>query len=223
MDIVDFHTHIIPRADHGSSSTATSVYQLNLANKYGVKRIIATPHFYPFKENPDNFLQRRNACYHHLKERLLNEYPAIKLGAEILICDNIEEMPMLDALCIEGTKALLIELPFTDFFDSYVTSINLLVKNGYTVILAHADRYDPNDIKRLIAVGAYVQLNADALCGLFIPKHIKRWLNDNRVAAIGSDIHGEDKKAYRRFNKAIKRLKKHIDFIKSFSDSIWNQ
>ena len=49
LDIVDFHAHVLPCADHGSSSVSTSLSQLSYAKGAGVKRIIATPHFYPHK------------------------------------------------------------------------------------------------------------------------------------------------------------------------------
>ena len=222
MDIIDFHAHILPRADHGSSSTEVSITQINLAKAVGINRIVATPHFYPQQENLDTFISRRNSSYRRLKERFTEDYPEIKLGAEVLICDNIEQMPMLESLCIEGTKVLLIELPFLDFFDSYVYSVKSLVQSGYTVVIAHADRYNPTDIEKLIRAGAYLQLNADSLCRWIIPKHLKKWLNHRSVVALGSDIHGSDKKAYLRFKKAIKAIGDNITYIKDFSDSIWN-
>lgn len=223
MELIDFHSHIIPRADHGSSSTDETIIQLKYATKYGVERIIATPHFYPHVENVEAFIKRRNACFDRLKARYSNEFPKIILGAEVLICDNIEEMPMLDEVCISGTNILLLELPFTDFSDSYIYSVKALINNGYTVVIAHADRYDPRNVNRLITAGAYVQLNADALSGLFIPKHIKKWLSDERVFALGSDIHGPDKKAYKKFSRAIRKLGEMIQPIKKYSDTVWYQ
>ena len=224
IDIIDFHAHIIPGADHGSSSVAVTEIQLSSATEQGISRIIATPHFYPHRENVDRFIERRNACYEHLTKNLNRGdiSTQIKLGAEVLICDNIEEMPMLDQLCICGTKALLIELPFSDFFDSYVYSVKSLIAQGFTVILAHADRYEPANIDRLVNAGAKIQLNADAISGLFVPKHIRKWLQNDVVYAIGSDIHGEDKKAHVRFNRAIKKLGDHIQSIKQKSDLFWN-
>ena len=223
MDIVDFHSHIIPRADHGSSSVETTISQLKLAQKSSVTRIIATPHFYPSHENVDTFIERRDMCYSRLAERMTPTMPHVKLGAEVLICDNIEEMPMLDMLCIGDSKALLLELPFTDFSESYVRSVRALIMQGYTIILAHADRYDKENIDRLIAAGAVVQLNAHALSGLYIPMHIRKWLDAGKVYAIGSDIHGVDIRAYKRFSRAIKKLGDNASKIKEYSDAIWCQ
>ena len=223
MDIVDFHSHILPFADHGSTSLDTSVKQLELASSLGVNRIILTPHYYPHRENPDAFIARREKCYQKLQELLTPDSPDVRLGAEVLICDNIDEIPMLDDLCIRGSKILLLELPFTDFSPTYVNSVKYLVSAGYNVVLAHADRYDPKNIDQLLDVGAKIQLNADSLAVLFLKKHIKKWLERGAVCALGSDIHGADKKAYARFVKAIHKLGKHSDEVKCFSDSFWNE
>lgn len=211
--MIDFHSHIIPRADHGTSSVETSLFQLRSAKQHGIDCIVATSHFYPHRENADMFLARRNKCYERLKEALTPDLPQIILGAEVLICDNIEEMPMLESLCVEGTNVLMLELPFTDFFDSYIYSVRTLIKRGYTVLLAHADRYNPVNIEKLLDVGAKIQLNVDSLTGIFTSKHLKRWISDGKVYALGSDIHGEDKKAHALFEKAVKRLGEDADFI----------
>ena len=213
MRLIDFHAHVIPWADHGSSSLETSLFQLSSAHNAGIDTVVATPHFYPQYENAERFIARRNDCYNHLKEQLTDSHAKVRLGAEVLICDNIESMPGLDTLCIEGTNVLLLELPFTDFSDSFVYSVKSLIKQGYTVVLAHADRYDSDNIDRLVYAGAKIQLNADSLSKLFVQGHLKEWIENDRVIAIGSDIHGSDEKAYKRFNKAIKRLGEKANFV----------
>ena len=220
MKLIDFHSHIIPRADHGSSSVDTSLLQLQYAAKNGFSRVVATPHFYPYQENVARFIARRDDCYARLKEQITEDLPEVILGAEVLICDNLESMPDLDLLCISGTNILLIELPFTDFSDSFVYSIKMLIKNGYDVILAHADRYNPRNIDRLVAVGAKIQLNVDSLSHMIIPAHIKNWVADNLVVALGSDIHGPDRQAYKRFIKALKHLGEKSDSIMQSTDEL---
>ena len=223
MDILDFHAHILPRADHGSSSVEETLFQLKCAALNEVSRIIATPHFYPHREDVSSFIIRRNNSYKHLLDSITDDLPGILLGAEVLICDNIEEMPLLDQLCISGTKTLLLELPFTDFSQNYVNSVKNLLNKGYTIIIAHADRYDPINIDKLIGVGAYIQLNADSLTRIFVSRHIKRWLKEDKVYALGSDIHKRDKRAYTRFKKAINKLGENTNNIKKHSDSVWNK
>lgn len=219
MSFIDFHSHVLPSVDHGSSSVETSIFQLKSAMKCGVSKVVATPHFYPQKENPDVFLARRAYAYNKLM-RSGAELPEIILGAEILICENIEEMPMLSELCIGDSNTLLIELPFTDFYQSYVTSIAQIISKGYRVILAHVDRYDPNDIEKLLEVGALAQINADALATVGIRSTIKKWIDRGVVYAIGSDIHGRDKKAYKKLVKAYKKIKGNADAVLKRTEEI---
>jgi protein-tyrosine phosphatase len=155
-----------------------------------------------------------------LKEDLNGDFPEVRLGAEVLICDNIESMPGLETLCIQGTRVLLLELPFTDFSDSYVYSVKMLLKQGYKVILAHADRYDPDNIDRLISAGAMVQLNADSLSRLLVQPHVRRWIEKRKVVALGSDIHGPDNKAYKRFERAVKKLGAHAAYVFESSNEL---
>jgi protein-tyrosine phosphatase len=140
----------------------------------------------------------------------------------VLICDNIEKMPMLENLCIEGTNTMLIELPFTDISKSHLDSVRSLIKSGFNIVLAHADRYSPDEIEAFIALGAKIQLNADSLDKLFIKKHLINWIDRDVVVAIGSDIHSDDKNAYKHLINAIKKLGTRAEKIAEKSNAIWN-
>ena len=223
-DIIDFHAHILPGADHGSSGVDISLSQLKLASWNGVSRIVATPHFYPDRHSVESFVARREASHRALEEKTAerSDLPRVAIGAEVLICDGIERLPLLSELCIEGTDILLLELPFSVFELQFRDSVLRLIKQGYRIVLAHADRYDPKDIELLLDAGAKIQLNATALSGFRVTPHIKKWLLQGDVVALGSDIHGLDAKAYKRFLKAQKRMQKLgvLEYVKNASDSM---
>lgn len=222
LNLVDFHSHILPRADHGSDSVKTSSFQLEKALLSGVRRIIATPHFYPTGHTIESFLERRNSGYRQI-ETLFPDIK-IRLGAEVLICNGIENLPGLDKLFINGTRTLLLELPFSDFQTEYCDSVYNLTKNGAEIILAHADRYSPENIEKLIECGAKLQLNADSLSGVFKKSHLYDWMERKLVVALGSDIHGEDKRAYKNFSSVISKLpSEYIGFIMGESDRIFER
>ena len=61
--MIDFHSHILPKVDHGSNSLETSIKQLELAKKYGVTDVVATSHFYPQSNCDSAFLDRRDAAF----------------------------------------------------------------------------------------------------------------------------------------------------------------
>ena len=222
-DVVDFHTHILPGIDHGCDSLQTAREQLRLAGAVGVSRVVLTPHFYPHVDNIESFIKRRNEAYDQLVSSLSSDdYPEVRLGTEVLICEGIGEMPRIDEFCIRGTKNLLLELPFSDFSKGYVDGVEQLISSGYNVILAHADRYDQNNIDKLVSIGAKVQLNAEALAGLFISSKVRSWLDSGCVCAIGSDIHMLDRSAYGCFKLARKRIFKKYGAVVAASNKIWS-
>lgn len=223
FDLVDFHAHILPGADHGSDSVKTSIAQLKLASDYGVKRIIATPHFYPHRHTLERFLKRRQNSMDALSQEYDSSFPVVKLGAEVLLCEGLDNFDGLEQLCIAGTKTILIELPFADFRTEYCYTVENIIDLGYDVVLAHVDRYPQNNIEQLRSVGVNkFQINATSLTTLFKKKHLFNWIDKGFVAALGSDIHGTDAKAYKCFNKAVSLLGDSANSVKEKSDLIWN-
>lgn len=220
-DVVDFHSHILPRVDHGSASLGMSLEQLRYAAKANVKRIIATPHFYPDTHLLDSFLAKRDTAYEQLIAALPTGMPEVRLGAEILLCEKFCRFPGLDKLCVQGTNTLLIELPVSLGNFDYVTTVAKICDMGYSVVLAHAERYSPEYIESFIEVGAKVQLNAPAFWSLLFRRTRNRWIRDNIIVALGSDIHSLDKDAYVNFNKAKSKMGKYVDFLASYSENYW--
>jgi protein-tyrosine phosphatase len=219
---VDFHAHILPGADHGSTSLETSLCQLKMAREHGIDRIIAAPHFYPTVHSTESFLDRRNKAY----EILMSEHnglPQVRLGAEVLLCNGIERLPGIENLFLAGTNVLLLELPYSDFQIEYCYSIENFVKSGVDVVLAHAERYPSEDIEYAIEYGAKIQINAASMHYFSKRRTIRSWLERGLIVAIGSDIHGTDKHAYPWFVKAAKKLGNFLDGINGYSDKVWSQ
>lgn len=224
LDIVDFHAHVLPCADHGSSSVSTSLSQLRFAKEHGVSRIIATPHFYPHRHTLEKFLNRRANAYEALKAQLFDGAPRIKLGAEVLLCEGFENFDGIDELCITGTKTLLLELPFTEFRQVYLDTASELLSRGFEIVLAHVDRYPKKSIDAMLDIGvSKFQINAPSISGLFKKKHIMDWVREGFVVALGSDIHNEDKKAYKAFKKAVCALGEDKGRIAEFSNYIFEK
>lgn len=228
MAVVDFHTHILPGADHGSSSVSTSLIQLSFAAKAGVEGVIATPHFYPHLHAIPDFLTRRAAAYGDLVTALRAGRadfvpPIVRLGAEVLLCRGIENLPGFSDLCFYGTKTVLLELPFNEFSLDFCDSVAVLRDRGYFIVLAHADRYPEKNIEEMIGVGAMIQLNACALTGFFRRKRLFDWVDRELVVAIGSDIHGENAAAYRDFTRAEHILGTALPYIRERSTAIFRE
>ena len=215
MNKIDFHSHILPGADHGSDGLETSIFQLNEAIATGIDTIVATPHFYPHRHSVEQFLEKRNSAVQILTDYMkAHSLPInLRIGAEVLLCQGMERLPGLEKLLIEGTNTLLLELPFSDFHRSYYDTVEAIIGKGYTVLLAHCDRYDNEIIENMLKLGAKMQLNVSSIGKLFVKRHLKDWISDGVVYAFGSDIHGKDKNAYKLFNSALGKYRRFSDAI----------
>ena len=60
MNIIDFHSHILPKMDDGSHSTDESLKMLRMEAEAGIKTVAVTPHFYAELDTPETFLKRRS-------------------------------------------------------------------------------------------------------------------------------------------------------------------
>ena len=64
--LTDFHSHILPGVDDGSTSVEESIAMLRMLSRQGVSHVVATPHFYPNYDDPEQFLRRRKDVYEDL-------------------------------------------------------------------------------------------------------------------------------------------------------------
>ena len=169
---LDYHAHVLPGCDHGSDSVETSRKQLAMAAAARVRTVCATPHFYPHRESIPSFLQRREASARLLRENLTADAPQLQLGAEVLICDGMERLDGLPRLCRGETNELLLEMPFYQWPETiWDTLYALCERRDIEIVLAHAERYSPEAIERLIRDNVALQLNSECLTR---PLHRKR-------------------------------------------------
>ena len=83
--IIDFHSHILPGIDDGSQSVEESIALLRKEAEQGVTQVIATPHFYPRYDAPEQFLKRRSEAEAALREEMSKHsgLPQLFVGAEV--------------------------------------------------------------------------------------------------------------------------------------------
>lgn len=224
MTIIDFHSHILPGADHGSANLENSLTQLALMKNMGTSFAVATPHFYPNVHTLEVFSQKVTSALSQLRSASPFPAPALFLGAEVLVCHNLEDMEGLDSLCIKGTRVLLLELPFEPLAEKHVETVEALLSAGYTVVLAHIDRYIKkysDAIDAILELGALAQVNAEGLEHFGTRRKLMGYIkNTNCVCALGSDLHGSNAKSYKRFVKCKKILGEHFDVIMSRTEAL---
>ena len=214
---VDLHAHVIPHIDHGCKDVSEALSQLKLMKEYGTDIVVATPHFYPHIHRVEDFVHRLDLSIEELKQLNLTDTPTLKLGAEVLLCENLAEMESLSKLCIRGTRVLLIELPNVGLGDGHIETVEDMIDSGYTVVLAHVDRYVtkfPDIIEALFSIGAFAQVNADAVTHPAVMHKIKKYLSHtDRICGFGSDLHGSSRNSYKHFAHLPKTLHSSYDSV----------
>ena len=205
MFLYDFHSHILPGADHGSNGIETTEKQFDIIEKSGVNAIVATPHFYPHAHSVDSFLIKRNSAISSACALLDNKDVELYVGAEVLLCEGIERMEELSCLCIEGTEYMLTEMPFGEWSDNLIETLSKISRMGITPVIAHIDRYPIEFIQRLMQMpDLKFQINADIFRSLCCRRFYKDLIEKGNISAIGSDLHGV--RGYDSFLKAIKYI-----------------
>lgn len=194
--MLDCHSHILPNMDDGCKSIQEAMSILQKLKREGVEVIVATPHFYPNMEIKE-FLERRAYTYQEIMKAVACEgksIPCILKGAEVLLTEETENLPELAELCIEGTRYILIELPYTNWTEWVYTAIeNIITYRGLTPIIAHIERYeeivsDMNKYNRLLKMEVLAQINSYSLRGRK-KKFCLRLIKNHMVHVLGSDVH----------------------------------
>ena len=195
--VVDFHTHVLPRIDDGSGSTAESLAMLRMEAKQGIRRMVATPHFYAQVDRPEAFLERRAAAVNRLREAMEGhpELPQVSVGAEVHYFPGIGDADILPELAIDNGRCVLIEMPMSHWTDKMYRELERIYENfGMIPIIAHVDRYVaplqtfgiPERLKELPVL---VQANA-SFFQRFSTKHLAlRMLAHGQIHLLGSDCH----------------------------------
>ncbi|MDR0889759.1 MAG: hypothetical protein LBM28_03805 [Oscillospiraceae bacterium] len=210
---IDFHAHILPGADHGSRGLEITLQQIAQAGAAGVELLAATPHFYPYRQSFSSFLERREITAALLLENLPADAPTIVLGAEVQLCNGLDHIEGLRSLCFAGTSTLLMELPPDFTVKKYIHTLDaLLYAHKLQIVLAHVERYSSDAINELFDLGFWGQLNAEAFCRFKTRGRATRWVNGDRIVALGSDLHGKNM-GYGYYQRARKYLGQRADVL----------
>lgn len=195
MYVVDFHSHILPHIDDGSDSRATTQELLLRSAQAGVDVMVATPHFYGYRQKLEHFLERREEAKQAAYSVLKPDLPKVLVGAEVAFFSGIEDLDGLEKLCIEHTNVLLVEMPFAPWSNYEVDVLtSLMLDRQLQVVIAHFERYssfqkDRGLLERLAELRPYIQINAGTLVDW---RRRRPWIKaflEGRAHLLGSDCH----------------------------------
>ena len=241
--LIDTHSHFLPHMDDGAKDVAESADLLQAIAAQGVTDLVSTAHFYPKRESLDRFLERRAISIQELmrlESITLNppespffahyEGPSgsmrLHLGAEVALSSALFDQNDLSRLCIDRSPYMLIELPFTDRWDSNVrTQLESLVyEYQLKPIIAHVERYPASDygrdleqIRKLSELPCLLQMNVDSLRRFAWKKRCRILLQSQWIDLLGSDSHNMNQRppAFDTMRKFAKRwdLKPEAEFF----------
>jgi protein-tyrosine phosphatase len=167
--LVDIHTHVLPGVDDGPRTIDAALDMLRSAAGDGIGTVVATPHSHWAQGDG---LPEAVACLNELAAAAGIEIEVLP-GSEVRIAaDLIDQHGRGEFLTINGTGYLLLELHLShDWKIEVIESVLAkLIDVGLKPILAHPERYafvvlDPLIVKRFVALGVPMQINAPSLSG----------------------------------------------------------
>lgn len=198
--IIDFHSHVLPGIDDGSHSLEESIAMLRMEAEQGVSHVIATPHFYPRHDTPEDFLRKRREAEDLLREEMKkhSDLPALSVGAEVYYFPGISNSEAMAELTIDHKRCILIEMPTPPWSDAMYRELEgLYTKQGLIPIVAHVDRYIGRFRtfgipQRLAELPVLVQANAEFFLQKSTSAMAFRMLKRNGIHLLGSDCHNLD-------------------------------
>ena len=194
--MLDMHCHILPGVDDGAQSLDESLAMLEAAKAAGITKIVCTPHCRDPYFDYDAMLAAFDELAAHTQG-----FP-LAMGFEVNHSKLMDlGMEWADKLAFrDGSGVFLLELstrakPY--HFEEYERSIYQLQSMGYTVVIAHPERYraiqeDIGLARNLVRMGCKLQASADFVAGGRFGREKKpaqRLFEENLISYIGSDAH----------------------------------
>lgn len=191
----DLHCHILPGVDDGAPDLEASLAMLEAAKRVGITSIVCTPHVRDPYFDYEAMLEAFDLLRAHA-----GGFP-LTMGWEVNHAKLMElGMEWADRLHFDGTNEFLLELSsrcHKHDFEVYERTIIELQGKGYTVIIAHPERYraiqeDVGLARDLVRMGCKLQASADFVAGGRLGKEkrpAKRLFDENLYSYIASDAH----------------------------------
>lgn len=193
--MIDIHTHILPGIDDGCKTVEETLEIMNYLVNSGIKKVVATPHFYSEVNNIENFLTGRQEAYEKIRDKIPDGLEVV-LGAEVLLDFGLHKKD-IRKLVIANTDYILLEMPYSRWEPWVFEEIfKISATHGLEIIIAHVDRYvkliSSESMETLLSMGLKYQVNIDDMGGFFRKSEAMTLMRNGVVHFIGSDCHNTD-------------------------------
>lgn len=196
--MIDLHSHILPGIDDGAKTLDISLEMAQLAVADGIRTMACTPHIYPglYLNNAQGIAQARDALQVELDARgiLLHLVSGadVHLVPEVLAGLREGRVPTLN-----GSRYILLEPSHHVAPPHFEESVFQLVAQGYTPVITHPERLTWIETHykvfvRMIRQGAWMQVTAGALTGMFGPRAQywgEKFVGEGHTHILATDAH----------------------------------
>ena len=193
----DIHSHVVPGVDDGSPNVEKSVKLVSDLKRWGIERIITTPHVTQDKyENTPEIIEK---AFGELRRGLQEAEIDVDISyasenrIDELLMDNVENNRLMKL----PNDYLLIENSFVQEPWGMDQTLFKLRLGGNKLILAHPERYSYYFDKKerydqLHTAGILFQVNVLSLAGAYgyeVKKMAEHLIDQGYVDFLGTDLH----------------------------------
>jgi protein-tyrosine phosphatase len=189
---VDCHSHVTPSGDDGVASVEEGAILCREAGRRGTAILFATPHVWPHLPLTSERERQVRERFAELRRRVDLD---LRLGFELTPTRALVGQD-LGRYVLDGTRCVLIEVPFAGPADLLWTLADQAERQGLRPVIAHPERTEAviGDESVADALGErfLLQVNATSLLGRHGPTPAAigwRLLEEGRAGLVASDGH----------------------------------
>jgi protein-tyrosine phosphatase len=190
---IDVHSHVVPSGDDGAQRVVEGLGLCREAAAHGTAILYATPHIWPHLTLADERERTVRANFAEMAEQTGLE---LRLGFELTPAPPLLEQD-LSRYTLEGTNAVLIEVPFTGSEKLLIAICERMETQGLQPVIAHPERTQsvlerPSLASELAERSWLLQVNGSSLVARHGPEiEALAWglVDDGLVSLVGSDGH----------------------------------
>jgi protein-tyrosine phosphatase len=190
---VDVHSHVVPSGDDGAHRVIEGRGLCREAAAHGTGILYATPHVWPHLTLTEEREREIHANFAEVAEQAGLE---LRLGYELTPAPPLLEQD-LSRYVLEGTNAVLIEVPFTGSADLLIAVCERMGTQRLRPVIAHPERTQsvlerPSLAAEFVERGWLLQVNGSSLTGRHGPEiEALAWdlVDDRLVSLVASDGH----------------------------------
>lgn len=216
LTVIDLHLHLLPGLDDGARSIDVAGAMIHQAAALGFRELVATPHL-PQPLTAARGLKTLRALT-DVRQLASPLDVDVRLGYEVPLVPELPERLLAgEAISLDGSRAVLVELPFTSWPNHTDDTLFSLQTAGYRPVLAHPERYravqaNPELAIELARRGTVLQLTTGSVAGLFgksVRRTCETLLRAGVVGLVASDAHSAGSR-YTAVPEGLERLRELV-------------